>query len=64
MRITNNLAKELTTALVDPSQGNLRLTARATKAIDKGVPLSDVTDDIDGEPRGAEPDIGADELIR
>ena len=64
IRIVNNLAKDLTTALVDPSRGNLHLTPRAKEAIDRAMPLSDVTDDIDGQRRGTEPDIGADELMR
>jgi len=59
----NNLAKDLTSALVNPSQGNLHLTLRAADAINKAKSLSDVTEDIDREPRGAKPDIGADELI-
>ncbi|MDH4238241.1 MAG: right-handed parallel beta-helix repeat-containing protein [Phycisphaerae bacterium] len=58
----SNLEKEFTDVLVNPSQGNLHLTARAVDAIDKAEPLSDVTGDIDGEVRGAKPDIGADEL--
>jgi hypothetical protein len=64
MRIINNLAKDLTTALVDPSQGNLHLTTRAKEAIDQAMPLPDVTGDIDLEQRSAKPDIGADELMR
>jgi len=62
IRTINNIAKDFTAALVNPSQGNLHLTPRATDAINKAKLLSDVTDDIDGERRGAKPDIGADEL--
>lgn len=62
IKAVNNLEKDFTAALVNPSQGNLHLTPRATDAINKAKLLSDVTDDIDGEPRGAKPDIGADEL--
>ena len=58
----SNLEKELTSAFVNPSQGNLHLTARAIDVINRAEPLSDVADDIDDEVRGAEPDIGADEL--
>ena len=59
----NNLAKDVTAVLVNPSQGNLHLTPCGADAINKAKPLSDVTDDIDREPRRAKPDIGADELI-
>ncbi len=61
--LKNNLAKDLTAALVDPEHGNLRLTARAAEAIDTGVPLPEVTDDIDGKPRSRTPDIGASEYV-
>ncbi|MHC4084733.1 MAG: GDSL-type esterase/lipase family protein [Planctomycetota bacterium] len=58
----SNLEKELTAAFVNPSQGNLHLTIRATDAINRAEQLSDVTGDIDGEAREDKPDIGADEL--
>ncbi|MBW8039734.1 MAG: hypothetical protein FVQ85_07020 [Planctomycetes bacterium] len=58
----SNLEKDLTAALVNPSQGNLHLTASAGDAINKAEPLFEVTGDVDGEVRGAKPDIGADEL--
>ena len=47
---------------VDAASGDLHLTPSATAAIDQGV-VSGVTDDLDGEPRprGAGPDVGADE---
>jgi len=63
IRFINNLEKDLTSVLVNPSQGNLHLTARAFDAINKGEALSDVTGDIDGEAREDKPDIGADELV-
>ncbi len=59
----NNLAKDLTTALVDPARGDLHITDRATDVIDKAKPMPDVTTDIDGQPRGSRPDIGADEFV-
>jgi hypothetical protein len=62
IKTINNVEKELTSALVNPSQGNLHLTPRATDAINKATSLSDVTNDIDRESRGAKSDIGADEL--
>ncbi|MHC4112599.1 MAG: right-handed parallel beta-helix repeat-containing protein [Planctomycetota bacterium] len=58
----SNLEKELTAAFVNPSQGNLHLTNRATDAINRAEQLPDVTSDIDGEAREDKPDIGADEL--
>jgi hypothetical protein len=60
----NNLIKDLTNSFSDPAHGNLHLTDAAIDAIDKGVTLPEVTEDIDGEPRGAAPDIGADELTK
>ncbi len=63
IKFLNNLAKDLTAVLADPSQGNLHLTIRAAEAINKAKPLPDVSNDIDRESRGAKPDIGADELI-
>jgi hypothetical protein len=43
---------------------DLHLLASATNAIDKGLTLSTVTNDFDGDrrPRGASSDIGADEF--
>ncbi|NIP22980.1 MAG: hypothetical protein GWN67_03185 [Phycisphaerae bacterium] len=63
IRFINNLEKDLTSVLVNPSQGNLHLTARAVDAVNKSEILSDVTGDIDGETREDQPDIGADELV-
>ena len=63
IKFLNNLAKDLTVALADPSQGNLHLTIHAAEAVNKAEPLPEVSNDIDRESRGAKPDIGADELI-
>jgi hypothetical protein len=60
---TNNLIKDLTDCLVDPFRGNLHLTNEAIDAIDKGIILPDVTEDINREPRDTKVDIGADERI-
>ncbi|MGB2808516.1 MAG: right-handed parallel beta-helix repeat-containing protein [Sedimentisphaerales bacterium] len=62
IRFVSNLEKDLTAAFVNPSQGNLHLTIRATEAINRAEQLSDVTGDIDGETREDKPDIGADEF--
>ncbi len=59
----NNLARDLTAAFVDPARGDLHLTAEVADAVDKARPLPDVPTDIDRQPRGAKPDIGADEFI-
>ena len=63
IKFLNNIAKDLTAALADPSQGDLHLTPRAAEAIDKGKPLHDVSNDIDRESRDSKPDVGADEAI-
>jgi len=47
---------------VDPASGNLALTPAATKAINRGAPLPDVSDDIRQRPRSNRPDLGAWEL--
>jgi hypothetical protein len=64
MEIRNNLAQDLSSTLADPKSGNLRLTSRSTKMLDRAVPLSEVRDDIDGTRRGEKPDLGAHELTR
>jgi lysophospholipase L1-like esterase len=58
----NNLEGDFTSFLVDPLRGNLRLTAKATAAMDKAAPLAEVTEDIDRRPRGNKPDVGAHEF--
>jgi poly(3-hydroxybutyrate) depolymerase len=60
----NNLIKDHTNALVDPRRGDLHLTDAAIEAIDKGIALAEVVEDVDRQPRGGKPDIGADELTR
>jgi len=60
--LLNNIIRDLTDCFVDPGHGNLHLVSRAVEAFDKGVALAEVTDDIDRQPRGVKPDIGADEL--
>lgn len=60
--LRNNHVGDLTGAFVDPGEGNLRLTVRATVAIDRAEPMAGVPADIDGTPRGARPDLGAHEF--
>jgi len=63
MLLLNNLAvPDYSFAFADAKSGNLRLTAKAVEAIDKAIPLPEVTSDIDGKPRGPKPDIGAHEF--
>jgi len=62
--IDSNLVTALPGMFANPASGDLHLLASATNAIDKGVTLLSVTNDIDGDrrPRGASSDIGADEF--
>ena len=48
---------------VDAVRGDLHLVPRPGRVSDRGTPLADVRDDMDGQarPEGAGPDIGADE---
>ena len=46
----------------DVSSGNLHLTSQASTALNHATSYLDVSDDIDGQSRGASPDIGADEF--
>jgi hypothetical protein len=59
--VEGNVVGDLERYFVNPEQGDLHLTARAVEALGKAVPLPSVTEDIDGEKRGAQPDVGADE---
>ena len=58
----NNLIKDLTDSFSDPAHGNLHLNDAATDAIDKGITLPEVVEDMDRELRGTRTDIGADEF--
>jgi len=59
-QLRNNLTGRLEGYFVAPASGNLALTAAASGAIDHGVSLPEVTDDIRGRPRaGGRPDLGA-----
>lgn len=57
-------AFDLAQVFVDAAGNDLHLRATATAALNGGIPLPSVTDDIDGEARSAStPDRGADELV-
>jgi hypothetical protein len=59
----DNLSRDLTGSFVHPAEGNLRLTAAATAAIDHAVRMPQVPTDIDRRPRGDRPDLGAHEFV-
>jgi hypothetical protein len=58
-----NVASAAAAMFVDVAAANLHLAPGATAALDKGVsvPASLCAADIDGDPRSATPDVGADE---
>ncbi len=58
-QLRQNLADHLDSYFVEPASGNLALTKAATGAIDKGVSVSEVNEDIRGRHRTGRPDIGA-----
>lgn len=62
MRIVNNIEKYVADAFVDSTQGNLHLRRKLDEVIDRAVKQEIVTTDIDNQPRGQKPDIGADEF--
>jgi len=57
--MSHNLTGRLEGYFVDPASGNLALTPAATGAIDQGVSLPEVTDDIGRRPRIGRLDLGA-----
>ncbi len=59
--VTDNLEMAPLDLFVSPATGDLHLRDDATAAIDQGVALEDAGLDLDGEPRDAMPDFGADE---
>ncbi|HTL57194.1 MAG TPA: hypothetical protein VL361_16040, partial [Candidatus Limnocylindrales bacterium] len=61
---SGNLLTATPGMFVNPSAADLHLQVSATNAIDKASSVITVTNDIDGElrPKGARPDIGADEF--
>ena len=62
--LASNLATAVPAMFANPAAADLHLLASDTNAIDKGLTLSTVTNDFDGDrrPRGASSDIGADEF--
>jgi hypothetical protein len=58
-QLRQNLTGRIDGYFVNPASGNLALTQAASEAIDKGISLTDVTEDIRRLPRSGNPDIGA-----
>jgi len=61
IQLTGNLIRDMTDAFVDPDHGDLHLKGHVAGVTDSAVVRPDATEDVDGQPRGARPDIGADE---
>ena len=61
-QLAHNLAGRLDGYFADAASGDLTLTPAAVGAIDQGVSLPEVTDDIRGQSRTGRPDLGAWEL--
>ena len=61
IQFLNNPIGDRAGTFTDPAHGNLHLTPAGIDTVEKAVIVAEVTDDIDGQPRGATPDIGADE---
>ncbi len=61
IELRNNLIRPVAGYFVDAARGDLHLTAEAADAIDQATPDRDVRQDFDGQPRGGQPDLGADE---
>ncbi len=57
--LRQNLTGRLDGHFADPASGDLTLTSAATKAVDQGASLPEVTDDIRGQPRKGHTDLGA-----
>jgi hypothetical protein len=63
IEFAGNVIRDMTDAFVDPAHGNLHLTHAGTEVSEQAAPRPEVTEDIDGQPRGGVPDIGADEVM-
>jgi hypothetical protein len=64
--LKNNIENAPASLFIDYKKGDLHLSSRAAKAINKGMRLKDPATvlDIDGNKRDTRPDIGADEWQR
>jgi len=61
VRLRSNVTKDLSDVFVSAREGNLHLRAELPGVTDRAERLEQVSDDIDKQPRGVNPDIGADE---
>jgi hypothetical protein len=62
--LSGNIERAPLSLFVDVAGANLRLAPHATMAIDRAVPLASRPEtDIDEQPRGDAPDVGADEYV-
>jgi hypothetical protein len=59
--LRNNVTGPMDDWFIDPAAGNLRLRRSVPEAVDRGLALAEVTEDIDGELRDGKSDLGASE---
>ena len=59
VRLADNVSRDVTADPVDPVRGDLHLRRAVAGAIGRAGPLAEVPEDIDGQPRGPRPDVGA-----
>src|SRR5262249_14705111 len=64
VRPAGDVSRDVTADPVDPARGDLHLRRAVAGAIGRARPLAEVPEDIDGQPRGPRPDVGADRLAR
>lgn len=58
---SHNLDQATADLFIDAAAGDFHLRATAVAAIDRGLVVADAGVDLDGQPHGDRPDIGADE---
>jgi hypothetical protein len=63
MEIRGNVTGDFSTAFADAEAGDLHLRHDVPNVVDAARPLDEVALDIDGQPRGPRPDVGADERV-
>lgn len=63
VRLRGNAVGDFAPAFVDAAAGDLHLREPVPQAVNVGAPMAEVTEDFDGQPRDAQPDLGADEWV-